>query len=153
MKPLYGWLLKNERNNHKKNTIELSIRYLTHSEIDSGKWDACISKAFNGMVYAYSWYLDTVCEYWEALVEDDYKSVFPLTWKKKMGIYYLFQPFFAQQLGIFSQKLLNEEIVSSYIEAIPNKYHFVEINLNAFNKLNQSIYNCITNKNHHSGKI
>lgn len=87
------------------------------------------------MVYGWSWYLDLVSEGWEALVENDYECVMPLTKGRKMGMDYLFQPRFTQQLGIFSQNLLSGEVVNSFIEAIPKKYRFIEINLNTFNKI------------------
>jgi len=111
------------------------IKYLKHREIDIEKWDACIGKAFNGMVYGWSWYLDMVSEDWEALVENDYERVMPLTRGRKMGMYYLFQPRFTQQLGIFSQTLLSGEVVKSFLQAIPEKYRFIEINLNTFNTI------------------
>ena len=78
------------------------IRYLRHNEIDREKWDACIAASENGLVYAYSWYLDVVHPEWEALVMDDYAAVMPLTGGRKFGVEYLFQPFFVQQLGAFS---------------------------------------------------
>ena len=65
------------------------IHYLKHHRIDKARWDRCISKAVNSRVYACSWYLDLVCPGWEALVEEDYTSVFPLTSRWK-GIYYLY---------------------------------------------------------------
>lgn len=90
------------------------------------------------MVYAYSWYLDIVAGEWEALIENDYDKVFPLTGNKKAGFHYLFQPPFTQQLGVFSRSLLTEEKVMEFLNAIPKKYKFVEINLNMFNKTNLS---------------
>jgi hypothetical protein len=111
------------------------IRYLKHDEIDMVKWDQCILSSFNGMIYAYTWYLDTVCENWEALVESDYERVFPLTAGKKYGICYLYQPFFTQQLGIFSKSILNAEIVNNFLNSIPSKYKYIEINLNILNKI------------------
>ena len=116
------------------------IKYLTYNEIDKQRWDDCISNAFNGIIYAYSWYLDIVCPSWEALVEDDYERVFPLTVGKKSGVNYLFQPFFTQQLGVFSKNKLNEKIIEDFIENIPCKYKFAEINLNTFNKLSSEKY-------------
>ncbi len=110
------------------------IRYLPHDEIDTEKWDDCIKKSFNGRIYAYSWYLDMVSEGWDALVENDYERVFPLTHGKKFGICYLFQPRFTQQLGVFSQSLLSEETVQRFISAIPQKFKYIEINLNTFNR-------------------
>ncbi len=110
------------------------IRYLKNEDIDKKKWDDCIRESFNGLVYACSWYLDIVAGEWEALVENDYKRVFPLTGAKKMGIYYLFQPPFTQQLGIFSKGVLSKQVVESFLNEIPAKYKLIEINLNSLNK-------------------
>lgn len=110
------------------------IRYLKHNQIDKKKWDACIRKAFNGNAYAYCWYLDLVHEGWEALVENDYERVMPLTGARKFGIHYLFQPYFAQQLGVFSTSKLSPAVVEMFIRNIPSQFKFVEINLNSFNK-------------------
>jgi len=110
------------------------ITYLSHKEIDKQKWDNCIQRSVNGMIYAYSWYLDIVSPDWEALVADDYESVMPLTRRKKIGIHYLFPPFFTQQLGVFSVSKFNEDKIREFIEAIPRKFSFFEINLNTFNK-------------------
>ena len=117
------------------------IKYLKHDEIDTEKWDRCISKSFNGRIYAYSWYLDIVNENWEALVENDYERVFPLTPGKKMGVHYLFQPRFTQQLGIFSQSILSEETVNIFLKSIPEKFRFIDINLNSLNKVNDQAEN------------
>jgi hypothetical protein len=109
------------------------IKYLTHNTIDKNRWDDCICKSLNRRVYAFSWYLDAVCPGWDALVEDDYTSVFPLTHNRKWGISYLFQPFFAQQLGLFSQYPVTAERLNLFIRAIPGSFKFVEIQLNAMN--------------------
>jgi hypothetical protein len=47
------------------------IKYLRQDEINVDKWDQCISHSVNGMIYAFSWYLDIVNNRWEALVEGD----------------------------------------------------------------------------------
>ncbi len=124
------------------------INYLRHHEIDKKKWDECITGSFNGNIYAYSWYLDIVCEGWEALVEDGYQSVFPLTGRKKYNISYLFQPLFSQQLGIFSKNVLSEETVKTFLLSVPEKYKFIEINLNKSNQINDiKGFNIIQNRN------
>jgi hypothetical protein len=107
------------------------IRYLKHLETDRARWDDCISRALNRKVYAFSWYLDVVSPGWEALAEEDYSSVFPLTWGRKAGISYLFQPFFTQQLGLFSVHLMNTELQKKFIENIPKKFHHIDIQLNS----------------------
>lgn len=111
------------------------IRYLKHDEIDKVKWDRCLREAFNGNLYGWSWYLDIAHKNWEALVEGDYERVFPLTGNRRLGISYLFQPFFAQQLGIYSRHILNEEVTARFLRAIPPHFKLVEIRLNKHNKV------------------
>ena len=124
------------------------IRYFNNQEIDKQKWDACIKESFNGLVYAFSWYLDIVTEDWEALVENDYERVFPLIPGKKGGVNYLYQARFTQQLGVFSINILTEEVVSSFLNAIPKKFKFAEINLNTFNKVSPGKYKIYKWLNH-----
>ena len=109
------------------------ICYLKHSEIDKQKWDTLIETSPNGIIYAYSWWLDIVCPAWEALVEGDYSSVMPLTHRSKAGIRYLYQPAFTQQLGVFGKDLPTKEKVSAFMEAIPQEFKLVEISLNEKN--------------------
>lgn len=113
------------------------INYLEHKAIDKAKWDAIIAEC--GNIYAYSWYLDIVHPGWEALVEDDYQAVMPLTGGNKFGIQYLYQPYFVQQLGVFSKASLTQEKLSEFLIAIPKKYHFCEIRLNESNTLSSDI--------------
>jgi len=110
------------------------INYLRHTHIDKKRWDDCISRSLNQRVYAYSWYLDLVCPGWDALVADNYTSVFPLTHNHKWTISYLFQPYFTQQLGVFSPDVIPESQVVDFIRAIPRRFRFAEIHLNSGNR-------------------
>jgi len=111
-----------------------SVRYILRAEIEIQKWDQCISNAKNGLVYAYSFYLDRMSKQWDALVMDDYRFVMPLTWNKKAGIPYLYQPPFTPSLGVFGNSI-NAEVVKEFIRSIPAKFRFAEINLNTSNEL------------------
>jgi len=111
------------------------IKYIQQQDINRSKWDICVDESFNGLIYAKSWYLDIVSDQWDALVENNYEKIFPLVYRKKWGLYYLYQPVFTQQLGLFSKNLLTEKNVLEFIRAIPEKFRFVEINLNTLNKL------------------
>ncbi len=113
----------------------MNIKYLKHSEISKLKWDSCISQSFNGIVYAYSWYLDIVSYGWGALVLDDYKAVMPLTAKSSYALKKIIQPAFAPQLGVFTSNRLSVDMVNAFLSAIPAKFKSVQINLNAFNKV------------------
>lgn len=127
------------------------IIYLTHDRIDKTRWDECIAHACNAHVYAWSWYLDIVHPQWEALVEmegDNYLIVMPITNKKKYGIHYLCQPFFAQQLGVFSVHPLDSSKVLEFLQAIPKKYRLVEIRLNESNVLDPCCKGMELHRNH-----
>jgi hypothetical protein len=108
------------------------IRYLQQQEIDKEKWNACITNAANGLIYAYSFYLDHMARHWDALVLNDYEAIMPLTWNKKYGFSYLYQPAFTASLGVFG-KQLNEETVKKFLTAIPGKFTLIEISLNQAN--------------------
>ena len=112
------------------------IVYFKHSEIDKDKWDSCINNSINGNVYALSWYLDSTCREWEALIEDDYKSVFPLTNRKKYGINYLFQPYYNQQLGVFSREIIKAEKLRDFFHQIPPFYKYIDVGINFSNSKN-----------------
>jgi hypothetical protein len=111
------------------------IDYTPHKDIDLIKWDECIQRSLNGIVYANSWYLNVVAGEWDALIADDYSIVFPLVKRKKFGIEYLYQPFFTQQLGIFSPNKIDSQTITSFINSIPPKFKYQVINFNTFNNL------------------
>jgi len=107
--------------------------YITRSEIDEAKYNACINNADNGLIYAFSWYLDAVCDHWDCLVLEDYNMVMPLPWRKKMGIHYIYLPCWIQQLGIFYRKELSAEIIRTFLKTIPEKFFLTEVFFNAHN--------------------
>jgi hypothetical protein len=113
----------------------VKIQYINHNEINFSKWDECISRSLNGIVYAYSWYLNVVAKEWDALVGEDYDLVFPLIKAKKFGISYIYQPSFTQQLGLFSPSKIDGRILKLFIESIPQRYRYQVISFNTFNCL------------------
>ena len=113
----------------------MKIRYVEHKDIDFKRWDMGINNASNSLPYAYSWYLNVVSPCWDALVNDDYTTLMPLTWKKKLGFYYIYQPFFAQQLGIFSAHTINPAMVRDFLEAIPRRFRYFDFYLNENNPI------------------
>ena len=106
------------------------IRYIAHNQIDKQRWDECIAQSPDGLIYAWSWYLDVVHPGWEALVEDDYETVMPLAPGRKFGINYLFQPFFTQKFGVLGKKEVSEAKIKEFFEAIPEKFKFGEFRIN-----------------------
>jgi hypothetical protein len=117
----------------------LKIVLIYRNEIDTEKWDRCIANSVNGMVYGYSWYLDIVAESWCGLVGDDYQAIFPLPFNTKYGISYVYQPFFTQQLGLFSIAPISQSLVSEFLDAIPDNFRFIAINLNTYIKVKYNL--------------
>jgi hypothetical protein len=106
------------------------IKYLTHEQIDKRVWDETIARSYNRLMYGYSWYLDEVCDRWDALVQNDYEAVMPLPVRKKYGQPYVYHPFFAQQLGVFSTNYLSGFTVNKFVTAVPDKFRVVDVQLN-----------------------
>jgi hypothetical protein len=125
------------------------IQHIKHQEIDKVKWDTCIARSVNGLIYAYSWYLDIAAPGWEALVNEDYSQVLPITFKNKYGINYIYPPYFIQQLGLFSTEKINEKRLIEFLKALPSKFKFIEYNLNTENNFFVKDFTCTENLTHH----
>ncbi len=106
-----------------------SVRYLPHHDIDKYLWDRRIDTASNGLVYAYSFYLDGMTDNWDAIVMNDYEAVMPLPWRIKFGTAYLYHPFLTAQLGIFGNEL-TAVLVKTFLNTIPKKFRYWDFPLN-----------------------
>ena len=113
------------------------IQYLPYHQIDKIKYDYCISHSKESRVYAYSWYLDCTAKSWDLLIEGDYKTVMPLPRKVKYGIQYIFTPPWIQQLGVFSIEDVPQKKIIQFLKKIPNKYFWIDYQLNSGNKLDK----------------
>lgn len=109
------------------------IKYIPHKEINKEAWNHCLDNAVNQLVYAYSWYLDTVSPNWDALVLGNYEAIMPLTQRKRFTLAYLAQPAFTQQLGVFYSDLEHMHATNDFLTAIPDKFKLIELNLNTYN--------------------
>ena len=109
------------------------IKYIPHKEINKEAWNHCLDNAVNQLVYAYSWYLDTVSPSWDALVLGNYEAIMPLTQRKRFTLAYLAQPAFTQQLGVFYSDLEHMNATNDFLRAIPDKFKLIELNLNTYN--------------------
>jgi hypothetical protein len=120
------------------------INFIKRNDLDIEKYDACIENSIQSRIYAFSWYLDIVADNWDVLVLDDYKAVMPIPWKQKYFIKYVTQPFFSQQLGVFSKREISKEIENKFLKAIPKKFLKISLNFNSDSFLS---HNLIQKKN------
>lgn len=84
--------------------MNAEILKIPSHKIDCSKWNDCISRSANGLIYATTDYLDHIADNWTGIVVNDYDIVMPVVWRKKYGISYAYDVPFIQQLGIFSTK-------------------------------------------------
>ena len=110
------------------------IKFVKNKDIDRTKWDRCINNSTSGIAYASSWYLDRICQHWDALIWGDYLYVMPLPNNRKYGIRYIYQPFFTQQLGVFSAFPTEPEIVNQFLNSIPRQFRLTDMKLNLANR-------------------
>jgi len=90
----------------------LTIQLVLHDEIDKEKWDPLYQAISQRAHLCLSFYLDHMAKQWDGLIlsggvpaENEYEAVMPLTWNKKYGMAYLYQPFLTAQLGVFGRKI------------------------------------------------
>lgn len=114
------------------------ISFLESHEIDVEKWDACVNRSPAEMPYSLSWYLDISSPHWGGLVLNDYEAVMPITYDKKYGVHYAFRPPGVQQGGILASFHIGEEITRDFLDAVPKKFWFADVFLNAYNSLSPS---------------
>jgi hypothetical protein len=123
------------------------IRYTRRKDIDSLKWEECLKAAPNALLYAETFYLDFLSKQWDALVLNDYEAVMPLTWNRKYGFYYLYQPFFCPSLGVFG-KNVTAETVKLFLDNIPRRFRLWDIYLNKGNVFNVPGYDIYRRRNY-----
>lgn len=111
------------------------IRFVLAKDIDRIKYDRCIENSIGHRIYAYSWYLDCVCDRWDVIIKGDYEIVMPLPNKKKYGISYIYMPPWTQQLGLFSPSIVDEDMIRGFIAGIPGRIQWIDYQFNAANTI------------------
>ncbi len=78
----------------------MKLKHLKHNQIDFEKWDYAVANSRNPIFYNSSWFLNSVSPNWEALVDENYSVIFPLTVKRILGVKFIVQPRFSQQIRL-----------------------------------------------------
>jgi hypothetical protein len=96
--------------------MQAPIQLLPALLINSKKWDACVDKNENGLIYSQTRFLNAMADNWHGLIIGDYATVLPIPWRKKWGIRYAYVPAFMQQQGFTGE--LNESLLEKAIEVL-----------------------------------
>jgi hypothetical protein len=110
------------------------IDIIASHQIDKQKWDACVYKSGNSLIYAHSCYLDALADNWNGIIVNDYDCVMPIPWRKKLGISYCYDVAFIQQLGYF-----NSDAVIEGTELMKVFFSFIKYGDYNFNYSNKTI--------------
>lgn len=88
------------------------MKLVERKYIDIQKWNDAISKSDVENVFMYAWYLDAVCSHWCALITDDYKTILPVPYTKKLGVRQMIQAPFTREYDIIGNEFNWSEVLS-----------------------------------------
>ena len=120
------------------------IKRIPRHHLNIKKYTACLNQSVNYRIYAEFWYLDVLTnQEWDCFVYKDYEAVMPIPYQKKLGIKFIAQPIYCQQLGIFHSENLSEEVIHQFYKKFKTNlvrgYHFNEENQAILKLSNQKI--------------
>jgi hypothetical protein len=124
-----------------------NIRFFKRKEIDGQKWNELINNSFNTLPYTLTWYLDAVAENWGALVLNDYEAAMPMVWLRKLGIKCLYQPYYCQQLGVFSPVPLHAAAHRDFLNEAAALFPYIHVNLNPSSSVVADEFSLLKKKN------
>lgn len=99
------------------------LRRINRKALSLVRYEACLEAGGPAPVYAWPWFLDVMAGAWEALVWDDYRYVMPVAHRRKWGISYVYQPMFAQQLGIYPSP--PPGVARAFYEFLASRYPYI----------------------------
>lgn len=113
------------------------IKRVKRKDLDIEKYSNALDSAINYRVYAEHWYLDVLTdEKWECLVYGDYEAIMPIPLQYKLGVKFVLQPIYCQQLGVFYSKEISKELFKAFEKTLHQyrvrAYHFNEENTESF---------------------
>lgn len=113
------------------------IKRITRKKLDVEKYSNCLNNAANYRIYAEYWYLDTlVGDNWDCYILNDYEAIMPLPYTKKLGIKFITQPIYCQQLGVFH----GQNFSKNNFQKFEKKLHRNLVRSYSFNEENTEMY-------------
>lgn len=134
------------------------IKKVKRKDLDIEKYSNALNTSINYRVYAEHWYLDVLTdEKWECLVYGDYEVIMPIPLQYKLGVKFVLQPIYCQQLGVFYKEPISEELFKHFKEKLykyrVRVYHFNEENVSKFEIKGASRVNHLLDLNHDFSEI
>ena len=128
------------------------LRKIKRKDLDVDKYSKALNDALNYRIYAEHWYLDVLTnEKWECLVFGDYEVIMPIPLQFKFGFKFVLQPIYCQQLGVFYEKEISDELFKEFERKLHSyrvrAYHFNEENTERYNPEGEKKVNYVLDLN------
>jgi hypothetical protein len=101
---------------------------ISRREVDATRWDQSVQQSLQQIVYAYTWYLDLVCDNWVAVVwpsAQSYQVILPLPVRRKYGVSVIQQPLFCQYLGFFYGQTVPDALISEFFSVFTRAFPYI----------------------------
>jgi len=72
-------------------------------------------------VFSYSWYLDAVADKWGGVINENYDTLFPVTYTSKLGVNQFYQAFFTREFEVMGKDF---SIINA-LNSLKNKFKFI----------------------------
>ena len=104
------------------------VRHLKRSEIDTEKWDRCVSTGRTPLVFGLSHFLDIMAGSWDGFVYGEYEAVLPVATRRRLGICYGYPTRFTAPHPIYGSSSAHID-PSAFIEAVARAFSFSDLQL------------------------
>lgn len=88
------------------------MKLVERKYLDIQKWNNAISNSDVENIFMYAWYLDSVCSNWSALITEDYRTILPIPYTKKLGVRQMIQAPFTREYDIIGTEFNWSEVLS-----------------------------------------
>ena len=103
----------------------MKVSLISHRHLNPEKYQEWLLRCTEVPIYAQSWYLNAVAPTWHVLIIDDGDFIMPLPVNQKYWPFYqVYQPYFCQQLGLFSPEnnVMSEVHFDHIARILKNKF-------------------------------
>lgn len=115
--------------------------FLLRHQVCDVTWNVHIGRSMQCVAYAFSDYLDAVCDDWMAYVwpsANEFSVVMPVPVRMKFAKKIAYQPIFCQYLGLFSIGQIDPAIAQAFLNALSRRFSY--ISAYAFNPENSPAF-------------
>ena len=87
------------------------MKFVERADIDHKKWNLKISESKIENIFQYTWYLDTICSNWGAIIKGDYETILPVPYSKKLGLKQMIHARFTREYVIIGSGFNWDQVI------------------------------------------